>query len=202
MPNGNKKCFTFRLRLFQSPAKGGDFESTETTKQKFMQLEIVQQKIFDLREQKVMLDFDLAILYGVETRVLNQAVKRNIERFPEDFMFQLTAIEWNNLKSQIVISSWGGTRKRPLAFTEHGVTMLASVLKSKQAVKTNITIVRAFIAMRQLALHYKVLAEKIIALEKNYDKKFDNVYEALKILLKENEVQGDWKKRKRIGFVK
>jgi len=99
-----------------------------------------------------MLDFDLAEMYQVETRVLNQAVKRNISRFPPDFMFQLTTNEFTNLTSQIVISSWGGTRKPPLAFTEHGVTMLSSVLRSETAIEINIQIVRAFITMRQFIL--------------------------------------------------
>lgn len=107
---------------------------------------MIQQKIFEIRGEKVMLDFDLALLYEVETRILNQAVKRNITSFPKDFMFQLSKVELTILMSQIVTSSWGGTRKLPHAFTEHGVTMLASVLRSKKAVKMNISIVRAFIA--------------------------------------------------------
>ena len=109
----------------------------------------VQNKIFSIRNHKVMLDFDLAELYGVETKVLNQAVKRNIVRFPIDFMFQLTKIEYENLRSQIVTSSWGGTRYTPFAFTEQGVAMLASVLKSETAIQVNIGIVRAFVAIRQ-----------------------------------------------------
>ena len=95
--------------------------------------ETIANKIYFIRNQKVMLDRDLAILYGIETKVLNQAVKRNMSRFPEDFMFQLTEIEFQNLKSQIVTSSWGGTRKLPYAFTEHGVLMLSSVLKKRQS---------------------------------------------------------------------
>ena len=97
-----------------------------------MQLTIIQQKIFSIRGEQVMLDFDIATLYDVETKVLNQAVKRNLDRFPEDFMFQLTENEWENLRSQFVTSSWGGRRYLPYAFTEHGVTMLASVLKSEK----------------------------------------------------------------------
>jgi len=95
-----------------------------------MELQIIQNKIYEIRGLRVMLDFDLAEMYGVETRVLNQAVKRNIKRFPSDFMFQLTTIEFENLISQFVTSSWGGVRKLPYAFTEHGVTMLASILRS------------------------------------------------------------------------
>ena len=110
----------------------------------------IQRKIYEVRGYKVMLDFDLAETYQVETRVLNQAVKRNIERFPEDFMFQLTKDEFNYLMSQIVISSWGGTRKLPFAFTELGATMLSSVLRSDVAIEASILVVRAFVAARQL----------------------------------------------------
>ena len=111
---------------------------------------IIQRKIFEIRGQKVILDRDLAALYQVETRVLNQAVKRNIERFPEDFMFQLTKQEWQILKSQLVISNgYGGQRYLPYAFTEHGVVMLASLLRSEIAIKMSVQITRAFVAMRQ-----------------------------------------------------
>ena len=108
----------------------------------------IQSKIYEVRGQRVMLDFDLAALYQVETRVLNQAVKRNIKRFPEDFMFQLNNLEFENLKSQIVTSSWGGTRKLPYAFTEQGVAMLSGLLNSDIAINANIAIMRAFVAMR------------------------------------------------------
>ena len=114
------------------------------------QLELIQSKIYEIREQKVMLDFDLAALYQVETRVLNQAVKRNMKRFPSDFMFQLTSDEWAILKSQFVISSWGGTRKLPYAFTEQGLAMLSGVLNSDIAIQVNINIMRAFVAVRQM----------------------------------------------------
>lgn len=110
---------------------------------------VIQQRIHEIRGEKVMLDRDLAELYGVEVRILNQAVKRNIERFPEDFMFQLDNQEFNNLRSQIVISSWGGDRYAPFAFTEQGVAMLSSVLRSKTAINVNIQIMRAFTAMRR-----------------------------------------------------
>ncbi len=113
------------------------------------EVDIVRSKIYEIRGQKVMLDRDLAAMYGVETRALNQAVKRNAERFPEDFMFQLTAEEWENLKSQFVTSSWGGARKMPYAFTELGVAMLSSVLTSKIAVQVNMGIMRAFVSVRQ-----------------------------------------------------
>ena len=116
------------------------------------ELQLIQSKIYEIREQKVMLDFDLAEMYEVETRVLNQAVKRNIERFPDDFMFQLTAEEWQNMSSQFVMTSRSKRPKTamPLAFTEHGVVMLSSVLRSNIAIQTSILIVRAFVAIRQL----------------------------------------------------
>lgn len=114
-----------------------------------MELQHIQNKIYQIRGQKVMLDVDLAELYGVQTKVLNQAVKRNISRFPSDFLFQLTKIETENLRSQFVTSSWGGSRYLPFAFTEQGVAMLASILKSETAIQVNIAIVRAFVAIRQ-----------------------------------------------------
>lgn len=116
------------------------------------ELQLIQSKIYEIRGQKVMLDFDLAEMYEVETRVLNQAVKRNIERFPDDFMFQLTAEEWQNMSSQFVMTSRSKRPKTamPLAFTEHGVMMLSSVLRSNIAIQTSILIVRAFVAIRQL----------------------------------------------------
>ena len=117
------------------------------------QLELIQSKIYEIRVQMVMLDFVLAALYQVETRVLNQAVKRNMKRFPSDFMFQLTSDEWAILKSQFVISSWGGTRKLPFAFTEQGLAMLSGVLNSDIAIQVNINIMRAFVAVRQMLVN-------------------------------------------------
>lgn len=114
------------------------------------ELQLIQSKIYEIRGQKVLLDFDLAGMYEVETRVLNQSVKRNSKRFPLDFMFQLTQNEWEILKSQFVISSWGGTRKLPFAFTEQGLAMLSGVLNSDIAIEVNIKIMRAFVAIRQL----------------------------------------------------
>ena len=113
---------------------------------------IITDKIYIIRNQKVMLDRDLASLYGVETRVLNQAVKRNIGRFPDVFMFEVSKDELDNLISQIVTSSWGGTRKLPFAFTEHGVMMLSSVLKSDKAIQTNIQIMLTFTKVKQMLL--------------------------------------------------
>lgn len=152
-----------------------------------MELQIIQNKIYEIRGQRVMLDFDLAELYEVETRTLNQAVKRNTKRFPSDFMFQLSNKEFENLMSQIVISSWGGTRKLPYAFTEHGITMLASVLRSERAIEINIQIVRAFIALRQYALGYAELNQKLENFMVETNIQFSDIYQALTEMASQNE---------------
>lgn len=140
-----------------------------------------------------MLDRDLAGLYGVKTMVLNQAVRRNIERFPENFMFQLTQNE-ANLISQFVISSWGGARKPPHVFTEHGIAMLSGVLKSKRAVAINIQIINAFIALRDMAIEHSDLRLRVDFLEKQYDEQFKIVFDALR------ETIDDASKKSTIGF--
>ena len=168
--------------------------------------ELIQDKIFIIRGKKVMLSTQLAELYGVEVKVLIQAVKRNIERFPGDFMYQLTDQEVRNLKSQIVISSWGGARRaNPYAFTEQGIAMLSSVLRSRRAIQVNITIMRAFVHVRGILLTHKDLASKIEALElkyKNhdiklaeYDQHIAAIFEAIKQLLTPPE-----KLKESIGF--
>ena len=167
-----------------------------------MNLTVIQQKIYEIREQRVMLDFDLAVLYEVETKFLKRAVRRNISRFPSDFMFQLTKGEWNNLRYQFGTSSWGGIRYMPFAFTEHGVAMLASVLNSEKAVNMSVSIIRAFIAMKQMALQYKELAEQLAKLEKETKKQFKDIYEALNYLLQKKQKEEDFIKRERIGFKK
>ena len=118
-----------------------------------MELQLIQQKIYQIRGQRVMIDRDLAEMYGVETRRLNEQIKRNMKRFPQDFMFQLTWEEFENLKSQFATSSWGGTRKLPYVFTELGVAMLSSVLNSDTAIEINMNIMRAFITIRHLVVH-------------------------------------------------
>jgi hypothetical protein len=167
-----------------------------------MQLQTIQTKIHEIRGHKVMLDFDLAELYEVETRVLNQTVKRNIDIFPNDFMFQLTKKEWENMSSQSVMT-YPVKRPKialPLAFTEHGVTMLANVLKSKKARQTSIAIVRAFIALKQFVLNYKELTEKLNEIESKYNRQFKDVYEAINYLLQKDKEETEHKERKRIGF--
>ena len=153
--------------------------------QSLIPLEKIEDKILLIRGQKVMIDRDLAMLYSVETKVLIQAVKRNKERFPAEFMFQLTPKEFENLRSQIVTSSWGGRRYAPFAFTEYGVVMLSSVLKSKKAIAININIVKAFIRLRELAFSYKDLARKLWELEDKYsghDKKIRELFDVLRRL--------------------
>jgi hypothetical protein len=130
-----------------------------------------------------MLDKHLALLYGVETRILIQAVKRNIDRFPCDFMFQMTQEEFQSLRSQSVMSSWGGRRYLPYVFTEQGVAMLSSVLHSKPAIQVNIEIMRAFVRLRQLTESHKELRQKLQTLEKKYDKQFKVIFEAIHQLM-------------------
>ena len=216
-----------------------------------MDANIIRGKIYEIRGQKVMLDFDLAELYGVETRVFNQAVKRNAERFPEDFMFRLTADEWERygtqdaqiiddqpdgnssqivmssaeviqdaqisdnetigMSSQIVMTSEGGTNSRknrgkaylPYAFTEHGVTMLASVLKSEKAVRMSIAIVRAFITLKEFVskqnaidAQFQEIRDRLV----EHDVQLSSIYDAIENLLDEKVNQKSWENRARIGF--
>jgi len=158
-------------------------------------VERIASKIYLIRGMKVMLDRDLAELYGVETKVLKQAVRRNVDRFPADFMFEFTKDEFNNLRSQIVTSSWGGARYLPMAFTEQGVAMLSSVLKSNRAIQVNIQIMRAFTKLRKMLSTHKDLKRKIESMEKKYDQQFQVVFEAIKQLLETDE-----KPKKKIGY--
>lgn len=158
-------------------------------------VELILSKIYMIRNVKVMLDKDLAELYQVETRILNQSVRRNIKRFPADFMFQLTKKEHDNLKSQIVTSSWGGARKLPLAFTENGIAMLSSILNSDRAIQVNIQIMRAFTELRKFLSTHEELRKKIEAIEKRYDEQFIIIFEVIKQLLRD-----DSKEVKKIGF--
>ncbi len=193
-------------------------------------LQRIQPLIYDVRGQQVMLDSDLAYLYGVETRVLNQAVKRNIERFPEDFMFQLTKKELtqlsdnkkdNDLKSQFVISSWGGKRSLPYAFTEQGIAMLSGVLRSPVAIDININIMRAFVALRRLLtenrlheLEIDAIKSRLARIEQDMDgnleavndlsedmrHELDNIYTAIGELSLRQHQADEQRNRPRIGF--
>jgi len=148
-------------------------------------IERVERSILLIRGQKVILDRDLADLYGVETRALVQAVQRNRERFPNDFMFQLTVEDFAYLKSQFVISSrgWGGRRSPPYAFTEQGVAMLSSVLRSQRAVQVNIEIMRSFVRLREMLASNRDLARRLNELEKRYDAQFKAVFDAIRQLI-------------------
>lgn len=166
------------------------------SKQSLIPVEKIEKAILLVRKQKVMLDADLAALYGVETRVLIQAVKRNLERFPKDFMFQLSREEFTFLRSQSVTSSdWGGRRYPPYVFTEQGVAMLSSVLRSPRAIQVNIEIMRAFIRLRRMLASHADLARKLDALEKKYDAQFKDVFEAIRQLMAPPEPE-----RRAIGF--
>ncbi len=165
-----------------------------------MQIQTIQSKIYEIRGHKVMFDYDLAELYETETKRLKESVRRNIERFPEDFMFELTKMEYENLRTQFASSKRGGTRYMPFAFTEQGVAMLSSVLNSPKAINVNISIIRAFVFIRQYALTHKDLTDKLKEMETLYNKQFKDVYEAINYLLKKDKEQPDHKDRKKIGF--
>ena len=168
-----------------------------------MELKIITSKIYEIRGQKVMLDFDLAELYGIPTKVLKQSINRNIKRFPEDFMFIINDLEFQNLRSQIVTSSWGGIRRNPAALTEHGVSMLASILRSEVAIKMNIAIIRAFVAMRKAIVELKDVSGQLEFLKNriaNHDAQLNEIYTAIENLLDEKVNQKNWQDRERIGF--
>lgn len=167
-----------------------------------MKLQVIHDKIFTIRNQKVMLDFDLAELYQVETRVLKQAVRRNLKRFPSDFMFSLSKNEWSelitncdNLPKNIKFSP-----STPFAFTEQGVSMLSSVLRSDTAIDINISIIRAFVQKRQLALTHSELSQKLKEIENKYDKQFESVYEALNYLVQKDKQITTQEQRIKIGY--
>ncbi|WP_368189412.1 ORF6N domain-containing protein [Bacteroides caccae] len=168
-----------------------------------MDLQIIQNKIFEVRGCRVMLDYHLAELYQVETRALKQAVKRNIERFPSDFMFVLTKEEANLLLSigvsqNVIPPDYNFGVAMPMAFTEQGVAMLSSVLRSKVAIEVNISIMRAFVLMRQMAIGYEELLKRIEELEVSTDAQFNELYQALTQLLSQSKQQ---KERRPVGFV-
>lgn len=168
-----------------------------------MDLQIIQNKIFEVRSCRVMLDYHLAELYQVETRALKQAVKRNIERFPSDFMFVLTKEEANLLLSigvsqNVIPPDYNFGAALPMAFTEQGVAMLSSVLRSKVAIEVNISIMRAFVLMRQMAIGYEELSRRIEELEVSTDAQFNELYQALTQLLSQSKQQ---KERRPVGFV-
>ena len=167
--------------------------------------ELIMNKIYLIRGQKVMLDNDLAELYAVKTGRLNEQVKRKIDRFPEDFMFRLTPDEFENLKSQFAISSWGGRRKSPYAFTEHGVLMLSSILNSDRAIKVNIQIMRIYIRIRQMLLIHEDILHRLEKIEQSLTGHDDNIvliFEYLKQLEENKQLANEQSNRRKIGFLK
>lgn len=159
-------------------------------------LEKIERLIFVIRGQRVMLDADLAELYGVETKVLNRAFARNRERFPADFTFQLTEAEFEVLRCQFGTSRWGGRRYRPYAFTEQGVAMLSGVLHSRRAIQVNVAIMRTFVRLRQMLASNARLAQKLEELEQKYDHQFKIVFDAIRELMTQPQP-----KKRRIGFL-
>ena len=167
-----------------------------------MELTTIKNSIHEIRGKRVILDYELAKMYEVETRVLKQAVRRNIDRFPDDFMFELTEMEMKNLTSQFVMSSWGGTRHGIFAFTEQGIAMLSSVLKSKLAIQINISIMRAFVMMRQWSLTYHELAERLEELERKHGQRFDGIEQVLNYFIQKDKQSTQQNQRKQVGYKK
>jgi hypothetical protein len=165
-----------------------------------MEIQLIQKKIYEVRGQKIMFDFDLAELYDTDTKRLKEAVRRNISRFPKDFMFVLNHAEFKKLRSQFASSKRGGRRYLPFVFTEQGVAMLSGVLNSEKAIKVNIQIIRAFVFLRQYAIIHEDLSKKLKALERKFNKKFRDVYEAMNYLLAKEKKQSEQMERKRIGL--
>ena len=161
-----------------------------------MEIEVIQNKIFEIRGYKVMLDFDLAELYQTETKVLKQAVRRNLNRFPSDFMFELTNKEFESLRSQIVTSNRGGSRYMPFAFTEQGIAMLSSVLNNDKAIDINIAIMRTFVTIRQFTLSYAELKTRIEEIENQ----FPDIYKALNYLVDKDNTATKPEERNKIGY--
>lgn len=168
-----------------------------------MELSTIKSKIHEIRGYKVILDYDIAELYGIETKRLKEAVRRNLTRFPNDFMFELSENEFNELlRTQNASSNKGrgGIRYRPFAFTEQGVAMLSSILNTERAIEVNISIVRTFIHIRQMALENSDILEKLGTMESRYDRQFADVYEALNFLISKDKLQTQQKERKQIGY--
>lgn len=170
-----------------------------------MEIEIIKNSIHELRGKRIILDFELAKLYEVETRVLKQAVRRNIERFPEDFLFTLTLDEWNAIRSQIVMFNKGKgnfPKYLPFAFTEQGVAMLSAVLNSTRAVHTSISIMRAFVLMRQWALNHHELSKRLDALEQQFGQKFKDIEQVLNYLIQKDQKTIQQAGREQVGYKK
>ncbi len=168
-----------------------------------MQLEQIKNSILEIRGKKIILDFELAKMYQVETKYLKRTVRNNLKRFPSDFMFELTSEEWNHLRCNFSTSkNAGGIRYLPFAFTEQGVAMLSGLLNSDIAIEMNIAIMRAFVMMRQFALTYKELSEKLIELETQHNQKFDDIEQVLTYLIQIDNQKTQQVNRKEVGYKK
>lgn len=166
-----------------------------------MEIEILQQKIYEIRGHRVMLDYDLAELYEVETKYLKRSVKSNLKRFPPDFMFEMSKEEWNVLRCNFSTSKGsGGARYLPYAFTEQGLAMLSGILRSDKAIEVNISIMRVFVFMRKYAISNLDLSQQLKQLETQYNKQFDDVFEAINYLMKKDTLAKQQIERKKIGF--
>jgi hypothetical protein len=167
-----------------------------------MELEHIKKSILEIRGKKVILDFELAKMYHIETKYLKRTVKNNLKRFPSDFLFELSDAEWQNLRCKFSTSSWGGPRYAPFAFTEQGIAMLSGLLNSEIAIEMNISIMRAFVMMRQWALNHHELTERLNALEQQYGQKFVDIEQALTFLIQKDKNTTNQQQRERIGFKK
>ena len=168
-----------------------------------MELESIKRSILEIRGKKIILDFELAMMYQVETKYLKRTVRNNLKRFPSDFMFELTKEEWNNLRCNFSTSKKSvGIRYLPFAFTEQGVAMLSGLLNTDVAIEVNINIMRAFVLMRQFALTYQELSEQLEDLENRYNHKFDDIEQVLKYLIQKDKKQIQQGERKQVGYKK
>ena len=167
-----------------------------------MELELIKNSILEIRGKKVILDFDLAKMYQLETKYLKRTVRNNLKRFPPDFMLELSLEEWEILRCNFSTSSWGGSRYPPFAFTEQGVAMLSGLLNSDLAIQMNIAIMRAFVMIRQWALTYQELSDKLSDLEKLHNQKFNDIDQVLKYLLQKEQTKTQQANREQLGYKK
>ena len=167
-----------------------------------MELTTIKNSIHEIRGKRVILDYELAKMYEVETKYLKRTVRNHLKRFPSDFMFELSTEEWQNLRCNFSTSSWGGKRYLPFAFTEQGVAMLSGLLNSDLAIEMNIAIMRAFVMMRQWSLTYQELAERLEELERSHGKRFDGIEQVLNYFIQKDKQSAQQRQRKQVGYKK
>ncbi len=167
-----------------------------------MELTTIKNSIHEIRGKRVILDYELAKMYEVETKYLKRTVRNHLKRFPSDFMFELSTEEWQNLRCNFSTSSWGGKRYLPFAFTEQGVAMLSGLLNSDLAIEMNIAIMRAFVMMRQWSLTYQELAERLEELERSHGKRFDGIEQVLNYFIQKDKQSTQQRQRKQVGYKK